>query len=96
VGTLAGHGVVRLVDGELERVVAAEAFPAVGNITTDAGHNAGLARLKVSDGVEVTLAWAADSCRPEVDLDKPEQSPSSHAIMQLTKGKPMAIATAPS
>jgi hypothetical protein len=81
VGTLAGHGVVRLVDGELERVVAAEAFPAVGDVTTDAGHNAGLARLKVSDGVEVTLPWAADSCGPEVDLDKHRNS--HHQVMQL-------------
>ena len=43
VGSLAGHGVVGLVDRELEGVVAAEAFASVGHVATVIG------RLKLGE-----------------------------------------------
>ena len=53
---VAAHGVVRVLSRELEGVVSAGATPAVGDLAGQAGDEAGTTRLKVSHGVEVTLA----------------------------------------
>ena len=73
VRSLARHGVVRLVSGEFEGVVAAEAISAVYDVTADASHDARLARLEVSDSVEMPLTWTANSSCTEVNLAKNEQ-----------------------
>ena len=67
---LAGHCVVRLVNGELEGVVAAEAITTVGDVTTDTSNDARLTRLEVGDRVEVPLTGTSDSSSSEVNLAK--------------------------
>lgn len=68
--TLAGHGVVRLVNRELEGVVTAETVTTVGDVTANASHNAWLARLEVGDCVKVPFTWTANPCGSEVNLAK--------------------------
>ena len=52
---VAGHGVVRLVRGELEAVVAAGAAASVELVAAEAGDEAGLAGLEVGHLVQVSL-----------------------------------------
>ena len=52
---VAGHGVVRLVRGELEAVVAAGAAAGVELVAAEAGDEAGLAGLEVGHLVQVSL-----------------------------------------
>lgn len=66
--TLAGHGVVCLVNRELKGVVTAEAVTTVGDVTADARHDAWLTRLEVGDCVEVPFTWTANPCGSEVNL----------------------------
>ena len=72
--SLAGHGVVGLVDGELEGVVTAETLPRVGNVTTDADDDTGLARFEVGNGVQMTFTRTSDSGGSEIDLEKRDKT----------------------
>ena len=56
-GPVTRHGVVALVRGELEAVVAAGAAPGVELVTAEAGDQARLAGLEVCHLVEVPLSW---------------------------------------
>ena len=54
-GAVAGHGVVRLVAGELEAVVSTGAAPGVELLTAQTSHQAGLAGLEVGHFVQMSL-----------------------------------------
>ena len=68
VGAVAGHGVVRLVAGELEAVVAAGSTASVELLAAEAGHQARLSRLEVRHLVQMSLSGRVLLRGLEVDL----------------------------
>ena len=68
VGAVAGHGVVRLVAGELEAVVAAGSSPGVEFVAAQTGYEAGLAGLEVGHFVEMSFPGGVLLRGLEVDL----------------------------
>ena len=67
-GAVTGHGVVGLVAGELEAVVATGAAPGVELVTAETSHQAGLPGLEVRHFVEMSLSGRVLLGRLEVDL----------------------------
>ena len=56
VRSVAAHGVVRVLPGELEGVVAAGTASAVGDFASETSDEAGTTGLKIGHGVQVAFA----------------------------------------
>ena len=67
VRAVAGHGVVRLVAGELEAVVAAGSTASVELLAAEAGDQARLPRLEVRHLVQMSLSGSP----PSVFIERP-------------------------
>lgn len=61
VRSVAAHGIIGVFRGKLEGVVPAGAAPAVGDFASEASDQSRATRLEIRHGIEVSLAWGADT-----------------------------------